>query len=128
MLATIDGTQIGQALIGLVVILGFIANRYTVTKKADQVSRVATRKADEVAAVALEASNDQKAKIQEVHVLVNSQMSAALQRIDELEAALRASRIQTLTKASKINGLKTDNDPIEQALETLRKALEDKDS
>jgi hypothetical protein len=122
--ATIDGTQIGQAIIGAVVVLGFVANRYTVTKKADQVAMVATEKADAVAAVALEASNEQKAKIQEVHVLVNSQMSAALERIDELESALKASRIQSLTKSAKINGLKTENDPVVAALETLREALE----
>jgi hypothetical protein len=77
-IAVVDGSLVGQAIIAAIVISGYVANRLTVKRTADSVAA----KVDTAAEV-------QQKQIQEVHVLVNSQMTAALARIDELEKALK---------------------------------------
>lgn len=62
MIATIDATQAGQAILGALIITGYVFNRFQ--------------------------AGNTKAKVEEIHVLVNSRMSSALRRISQLEKAL----------------------------------------
>jgi len=64
----------------------------TVAKKVETVAQTATKvatKVDEVAVVAAETAQHTGEKLEEIHVLVNSRLTEALTRIDELEKTLK---------------------------------------
>jgi hypothetical protein len=110
-LAAIDTTTIGQTVLALIVIAGYIASQLTAKRVASQVAD----KVDTAAQV-------QQEKIQEVHVLVNSQMSAALARIDELEKALNLRAGQAAVEATS-PPLKTRMDNLLREVTALQRDL-----
>ena len=73
--------QIGQAVIGGLIVLGYVVNQFQVKSTAKKLSTKTDEAAGQVAG-----------KVEEIHVLVNSQMSVALNRIDELEKEVKRLR------------------------------------
>jgi hypothetical protein len=87
-------SEIGQAIIGALIVGGYVINQWQARSAAHNVSSKAEAVAGDVAAKVDAAAAVQAQKVEEIHTLVNSQSAVQLERIAGLEAQLKEARKQ----------------------------------
>jgi guanylate kinase len=81
--------QIGQAVIGGLIIAGYVINQWQARAAAKKVATVTHNEAEKVATRLEDTNREHSEKIEEIHVLVNDRLEQALREIADLKEQLR---------------------------------------